>query len=112
MPFQPGNKLGNKANHKKPHRITQHLIAALNEAADGTNVTKMRKVIDALIAKAIEGDVPAIREVIDRLDGKVPQALETGDGQEVVYVVRMPARPEDMAEWQDRYAKPQTSAIQ
>lgn len=38
--------------------------------------TRLRDVAEALIKRAIDGDVPAIREVADRLDGKVPQAIE------------------------------------
>ena len=41
----------------------------------------MRKLVDKLIAKAIDGDVPAIKEILDRVDGRVPQAM-VGDGDE------------------------------
>jgi hypothetical protein len=34
------------------------------------------KVLDALITKAREGDVQAIREILDRIDGKVTQEIE------------------------------------
>lgn len=48
--------------------------------------TKLRDVADALVTKAISGDVPAIKEVADRLDGKVPQAIEGGDADRPVTV--------------------------
>ena len=55
------------------------LRVAISEA-HGEGGTKLRAVADALVKKAMEGDVAAIREIGDRLDGKVPQALEhTGD---------------------------------
>jgi hypothetical protein len=38
-------------------------FSALNEAAHDGNTTKMRKLVDNLIAKAIEGGVPAIKEM-------------------------------------------------
>jgi hypothetical protein len=51
------------------------LRVAIKEAhADGGD--KLRKVADALVDKALTGDVPAIKEIADRLDGKVPQAIE------------------------------------
>ena len=75
MPFEPGNQESKKANHKKPRIITQKLIARLQDS-DGAALDRL---IAALIAKAQEGDVPAIREVMDRVEGKVPQAIENGD---------------------------------
>ena len=55
------------------------LRVAISEA-HGEGGTKLRAVADALVKKAMEGDVAAIREIGDRLDGKVPQALaHTGD---------------------------------
>lgn len=73
MPFQRGNREQLKGDHQTGRRFRQQLIAALNEA-DG-NATKLRRVAEALIAKAIEGDLPAIREVMDRVDGRVPQSI-------------------------------------
>jgi hypothetical protein len=42
--------------------------------ADG-NHKRLRRIATALLRKASEGYVDAIREVADRLDGKVPQAI-------------------------------------
>lgn len=55
------------------------LRVAISEAhAEGG--TRLRAVADALVAKAISGDVPAIKEIGDRLDGKVMQQVElSGD---------------------------------
>jgi len=75
MPFQPGNQESKKGNHKRPKIITQQLIAALNET-DASNITKMRRVVEALIEKATGGDVQAIKEITDRIEGKVPQGIE------------------------------------
>lgn len=55
------------------------LRVALKEAhAEGGD--KLRRVAEALVDKAMTGDVPAIKEIADRLDGKVPQAL-VGDSE-------------------------------
>jgi len=37
------------------------------------NVPKLRRIVDALIAKGMEGDVSAFNEIADRVDGKVPE---------------------------------------
>lgn len=47
-------------------------------AAAGEDLKALRKVAQALIAKAGEGDVAAIRELGDRLDGKPMQSVEVG----------------------------------
>jgi hypothetical protein len=75
MPFEPGNQEGKKANHKKPRIITQKLIARLNDA-EGVALDRM---ISAIIARAQEGDVPAFREIMDRVEGKPAQAIIGGD---------------------------------
>lgn len=51
------------------------LNIAIKEAVEGTDKTKLRAVADALVDKAMAGDVAAIKEIADRIDGKVPQAL-------------------------------------
>ena len=35
----------------------------------------MDAIVRAHMAKALEGDIPAIKEIYDRIDGKVPQAI-------------------------------------
>jgi len=52
----------------------------LHRAVVQDNAKRLRAAADALIEKAIEGDVPAIRELGDRIDGKVPQAITGVDG--------------------------------
>jgi hypothetical protein len=48
-------------------------------AAAGEDRKALRKVAKALMHKAEAGDVQAIRELADRLDGKVPQAVVGDD---------------------------------
>lgn len=48
-------------------------IAIKQATEDGRD--KLRAVADALLDKAMSGDVQAIKEVADRLDGKVAQAI-------------------------------------
>lgn len=48
-------------------------------AAAGEDHKALRLVAQALIAKAMDGDMQAIKELADRTDGKVPQGLIGGD---------------------------------
>lgn len=52
-------------------------IAIKQATEDGRD--KLRAVADALLDKAMSGDVQAIKEVADRLDGKVAQAIVGDD---------------------------------
>lgn len=52
------------------------LNIAIKEAVEGSDKTKLRAVADALVDKAMSGDVPAIKEIADRLDGKPKQQVE------------------------------------
>lgn len=39
----------------------------------------LRRIADRLLDKGEEGDLQSIREIVDRLDGKAPQAIECGE---------------------------------
>ena len=62
----------------KAKSFANMLNIAIKEA-NAEGVTKLRQVADALVAEAIAGNVVAIKEVADRLDGKVPQAVVGDD---------------------------------
>lgn len=74
MPFQPGNKLAVKS---KPFRDALRVEIA----AAGEDHKALRDVAAKLLDMAREGDMQAIKELADRVDGKVPQAL-VGDDDE------------------------------
>lgn len=99
--FEPGNQAAKGADHSGRRVMTQQLISALNEGYqewvppeldnDGkevkkghfrqTEITNMRRVIDNLISNATRAaDQQAINAIIDRVDGKVPQAITGEDG--------------------------------
>lgn len=71
----------------KEKSFANMLNIAIKEAVKGTDKTKLRAVADALLDKAIAGDVQAIKEVADRLDGKVPQAVIGDEGEDAIQVV-------------------------
>lgn len=87
MPFQPGNEESKKADHKRPRVITQQLIAELNEV-DRENVPKLRAIVRSLVHRAMEGDVAAFKEIADRVEGKVPQALTGEDGGALTVLIK------------------------
>jgi hypothetical protein len=51
--------------------------------ATGDDFKRLRNVARALLDKAEAGDVPAIREVADRLDGRVPLAVAPDDSDDI-----------------------------
>lgn len=63
----------------KEKSFANMLNIAIKEAIEGSDKTKLRCVADALVDKAMGGDVQAIKEIADRLDGKVPQGVIGGD---------------------------------
>lgn len=71
----------------KEKSFANMLNIAIKEAIEGTDKTKLRAVADALVEKAIAGDVQAIKEVADRLDGKVPQAVVGDDEHDPINLV-------------------------
>lgn len=70
----------------KEKSFANMLNIAINEAA-AEGGTKLRAVADALVLKAMNGDVAAIKEIADRLDGKVPQAVVGDDEHDPVGIV-------------------------
>ena len=51
------------------------LRVAITEAGNKEGETKLRDIADKLVELAIAGEMPAIKEVADRLDGKPAQAI-------------------------------------
>lgn len=74
------------------------LRVAIKQAHDEQG-DKLRAVAEALVNKALTGDVPAIKEIADRLDGKVPQAVVGDDDLDPIRLVqrieRVVVRPSD-----------------
>jgi|688.fasta_scaffold1237733_2 hypothetical protein len=72
--FEPG-KSGNPSGRPKSKPITDELKRI------GTDEGGFKAIAKKLFLKALEGDVKAIREIFDRVEGKVTDKLtiETGD---------------------------------
>lgn len=82
----------------KEKSFANMLNIAIKEAVEGKEHTKLRAVADALVEKAMSGDVTAIKEVADRLDGKVPQGISGDEENPLTMVHRIErhiVRPSD-----------------
>ncbi len=85
----------------KPYREALRLELA----AAGEDMKKLREIARAHIARCEAGDMQAIKEMADRLDGRPAQILEhsTPDGDEITEIVRTfvhlrPMSPEEVAQ--------------
>jgi hypothetical protein len=61
--------------------VTRALIAALEETVSGSDMRNIERIVDNLVGKALEGELAAIREIFDRVDGKAPSGV-VGTGEE------------------------------
>lgn len=80
MAFEKGRSgnPGGRSRDEKPW--TEALKLALNGCEKGERVKKIRKVAEACVKQALGGDISAIKEIGDRMDGKAPQAqIHQGD---------------------------------
>ena len=88
MAFEPGQS-GNPAGRPKADKAFANMLRIAIKQAHDEGRDKLRAVADALVDKAISGDVQAINAIADRLDGKVPQAVDANlSGNVVVNLVR------------------------
>src|ERR1700686_5462330 len=108
MPFQKGNKLGGRGGI---NIVTQQIISQLNEMhrfkkspnldviveqlirqAAGYEVTVVKRVKGKEVKSRVEipGDLGAIKEIIDRVQGKAPQSVSTGGEEDapIVQIIR------------------------
>ena len=69
-----GNKNSGRVHQDRPFRDA--LVLELELAAG--DKSKLRKVARSLVKKAEGGDIQAMKEVADRVDGKAAQSLTVG----------------------------------
>ena len=82
MTFRKGHS-GNPGGRGSDKLFRQALLLSLKEA-DG-DFQKIRRVTDALVAKAIAGNVPAIALIAERIDGKVESDDSARDDPLIVF---------------------------
>lgn len=71
-------------------------------AAGGENQRSLRQIAKVVIAQAKSGDMMAIKEIADRLDGKSLQAVESHTTHEICFA-EVPAKT-GKDEWLKQYA--------
>ena len=86
MPFQPGNTEGSKSRRAKPYadalRMEAAALAALEPGAELAKHPRgsLRAIAQVRLVRACDADGHAdSKEIADRLDGKVPQAIVGDD---------------------------------
>ncbi len=81
---QSGNPLGNG----RPTKLFEAaLIRALKQEDPKTKSNALRRIADALVREAENGNVQAIKEIAERTDGKIPQPQQiSGDPENPVQV--------------------------
>lgn len=90
----------------KPYRDALRMELAAAEAA-GNDMRTLRSIARKHIALANRGDMAAIKELADRLDGKSAQAVETTGEVTHRYVIEAPAVLTS-EEWEKKYGTPET----
>lgn len=75
MAWEKG-KSGNPNGRPKERPFADALHVALAEDDPVTKVRKLRRIADKLVDAAVAGEAWAIREVMDRIDGKPVQSAE------------------------------------
>lgn len=90
MPFEPGQS-GNPGGRAKGKPWREALLRAVMrreplEATlqEGDRPQRIDLMAEAIVNRAIDGDVAASREIGDRLEGKAVQAIEGADGGPLV----------------------------
>lgn len=103
MPWKKGQS-GNPGGRSKDKIWGDAIRIAVNEADEGGDRKKLRVLADRLVDKALEGDITAIKEIGDRLDGKAAQSVEMSGMEAPKYVALMPDHVMTPEEWQKKYA--------
>jgi len=94
MPFAPGES-GNPGGRPKAAKLFRDALLVAIKKADLEGVEAIQRIAYKLVSQAETGDVSAIREIADRIDGKVPQAIGGTDELDplVVQIIRRADRP-------------------
>ena len=90
---QPGNN-----NAAKGKLITDAIMIALKEECEheGKKTTKARKLASTLVDLAIEGNMSAAKEVLNRSDGAVTQSISIDPSQSLLSILDELERRSDM----------------
>lgn len=87
MTFAPGQS-GNPAGRPKRAKLWSEAIQRAIKRRETTDPQALEKLADKLLNQVDAGDVPAMKELGDRLEGKVAQAIIGGDEDDSPLVIR------------------------
>lgn len=83
--WQPGQS-GNPAGPSRYPKIWKDAINRAIKRREADDPRALEKIADRLIEAVLAGDVPAMKEFGDRVDGKVPQAIVGDNNYDAVRV--------------------------
>lgn len=86
MPYAPGQSGNPGGKPKRAKLFTNALLASLKKT-DEHDVEAIQRIADKLVKLAESGDVPAIKEIADRVEGKVPQAIVGDDESDPISLI-------------------------
>ncbi len=95
---------GNPNGRAKDKIWGDAIRVAVNEAFEDGDQKKLRVLADKLVEKALSGDITAMKEIGDRLDGKAAQSVEMSGMEAPKYVALMPDHVMTPEEWQEKHA--------
>ena len=75
-------------------------------ATAGDDHKALRVIARRLIAKAEEGDMQAIQQVADRLDGRPHVTVDSSTEVVHRYVARLPEKSKSTEQWQQKHTAP------
>lgn len=90
MPFQPGQSGNPKGNPKRAKLFSQALLVALKRT-DEDNVEAIQRIADRMVKHAMTSeqfDVACVKEIADRVEGKVPQAIVGDNDADPVNIIQ------------------------
>ena len=92
MPWVKGQS-GNPEGRRRDRPWKAAIDRAVRRAMEGGRIdyTALDALADALVAAGLAGEVNALKELGDRIDGKVPQAVIGGDDDDpaIQHEIRM-----------------------
>ena len=103
MTFVKGQS-GNPGGRAREKTWADAIRIAVNEAYEDGDKKKLRVLADKLVDKALQGEIAAMKEIGDRLDGKAAQSVAVSGDAATSYVVHMPEVCKTAEEWQKQYA--------
>jgi hypothetical protein len=75
---------------------------AIHRTADDGKTKRLEMLADQLVTEALKGDVSALKEIGDRLDGKPRQEIEA-TVERTTFVIRAPEPAQTTEEWKQKH---------